>query len=263
MLLDRGLLSREGDVYRPTGPIEELAVPETLHALLAARLDGLTPEERAIVADAAVLGKTFTKQGVAALAGRGEEDVEGVLRDLIRKEVLTLQADARSPERGQYAFLQDLLKRVAYETLWKADRKARHLAAARHISTAWADEEIVEIVAAHYLEAYRLFPDADDAAELKGMARDALARAGERATSLAATVEAAGVFSQAAELADDPLEEARLRERAGLSAHSGGDMEGARRELERSNELYAAAGATREAALVEARLANAEWQLHQ
>jgi class 3 adenylate cyclase/tetratricopeptide (TPR) repeat protein len=263
MLLDRGLLVRDGDAYRPTGPIEELAVPETLHALLAARLDGLTSEERAIVADAAVLGKTFTKQGVAALAGRDEDDVEGVLRDLIRKEVLTVQADARSPERGQYAFLQDLLKRVAYETLSKTDRKARHVAAARHISTAWADEEIVEIVAAHYLEAYRLFPEADDAAELKGMARDALARAGERAASLAATVEAAGVFSQAAELADDPLEEARLRERAGVSAHSGGDMEGARRELERSNELYAAAGATREAALVEARLANAEWQLHQ
>ena len=89
MLLDRGLLAREGDAYRPTGPIEELDVPETLHALLAARLDGLDPEERAIVADAAVLGKTFTKQGVAALAGRDEDDVERILRDLIRKEVLT------------------------------------------------------------------------------------------------------------------------------------------------------------------------------
>ena len=94
------------------------------------------------------------------------------------------------------------------------------------------------------------------------MARDALARQGS-GPRRSRDVEAAGVFSQAAELADDPLEEARLRERAGLSAHSGGDMEGARRELERSNELYAAAGATREAALVEARLANAEWQLHQ
>ena len=71
MLLDRGLLERSGDTYRPTGPIEELAVPETLHALLAARLDGLTPEERALVHDASVLGKTFTKQGVAALSGAG------------------------------------------------------------------------------------------------------------------------------------------------------------------------------------------------
>ena len=79
MLLDRGLLEREGDAYRPTGPIEELEVPETLHALLAARLDGLTAEERALVQDASVLGKTFTKQGVAALSGTDEAEIEPLL----------------------------------------------------------------------------------------------------------------------------------------------------------------------------------------
>ena len=47
MLLDRGLIVREGDAYRPTGTIETLEVPETLQALIAARLDGLAPEERA------------------------------------------------------------------------------------------------------------------------------------------------------------------------------------------------------------------------
>ena len=85
-----------------------------------------------------MLGKTFTKQGVAALVGRDEADVEGSSAGLVRKEVLTLQADPRSPERGQYGFLQDLLKRVAYETLSKRERKARHLAAAAHLATAWA-----------------------------------------------------------------------------------------------------------------------------
>ena len=55
MLLDRGLLEREGDAYRPTGPIEALEVPETLHALVAARLDGLASEERRVLQDAAVL----------------------------------------------------------------------------------------------------------------------------------------------------------------------------------------------------------------
>src|SRR3954469_10907738 len=106
-------------------------------------------------------------------------------------------------------------------------------------------------------------PDADDAAELKAQARDALARAGERAASLAATVEAAGVFSQAAELADDPLEEAQLRDRAGRAAYSGGDMEAATRELEQAHQLYTTAGAAREAALAQAMLGNTEWQLHQ
>jgi class 3 adenylate cyclase len=264
MLLDRGLLERHGDTYRPTGPIEELAVPETLHALLAARLDGLTADERALVHDASVLGKTFTKHGVAALGGRTDEEVETLLLGLVRKEVFSLQADARSPERGQFGFLQDLLKRVAYETLSKADRKARHLAAARHLTTAWADEqEIVEVVAAHYLEAYRLLPDADDASELKRQAREALARAGERAASLAATAEAAGVFSQAAELADDPLEVARLRARAGDSAYHGADMEAARVELERAHELYEAGGASKEAALVLALLGQVDWNQHE
>ena len=70
MLLDRGLLAREGDVYRPTRPIESLAVPETLHALIAARLDGLEPAERSLVQDAAVLGKTFTTQGAGRALGQ-------------------------------------------------------------------------------------------------------------------------------------------------------------------------------------------------
>ncbi len=73
MLLDRGLLERDGEVYRPTGEIEALEVPETLHALIAARLDGLTPDERRALQDAAVLGKSFTRAGLAALSGVGDD----------------------------------------------------------------------------------------------------------------------------------------------------------------------------------------------
>src|SRR6266498_4902029 len=69
MLLDRGLLERAGTRYRPTGPIEALEIPETLHALVAARLDGLDVDERSLVQDAAVLGKSFPKQALAALNG--------------------------------------------------------------------------------------------------------------------------------------------------------------------------------------------------
>src|SRR5206468_436092 len=69
MLLDRGLLVQEGSVYRPVGPIETLEVPDTLHALIAARLDGLSADERPLLQDGAVLGKTFAHQALAALAG--------------------------------------------------------------------------------------------------------------------------------------------------------------------------------------------------
>ena len=69
MLLDRGALVQEDSVYRPVGEIASLDVPETLHALIAARLDGLSPDERRLLQDAAVLGKTFTEAASPPSAG--------------------------------------------------------------------------------------------------------------------------------------------------------------------------------------------------
>jgi len=100
MLLDRGLLIQDGPVYRPSGPIEDLEVPETLHALIAARLDGLEAEERRLVQDASVLGKTFTRQALVAVSGLTERDLDPLLASLVAKEVLSVQTDPRSPERG-------------------------------------------------------------------------------------------------------------------------------------------------------------------
>src|SRR5919202_4016927 len=88
MLLDRGLLVQEGAFYRPSGEIETLDVPETLHALIAARLDGLSTEERRLLQDGAVLGKTFNPAALAALSGLDEPTLEPLLAGLVRKEVL-------------------------------------------------------------------------------------------------------------------------------------------------------------------------------
>src|SRR3954447_22868072 len=74
MLLDRGALVLEGAAYRPVGEIGALEVPETLHALIAARLDGLPGEERNLLQDCAVLGKTFPRAAIVALTGRSEAD---------------------------------------------------------------------------------------------------------------------------------------------------------------------------------------------
>ena len=71
-----------------SGEIGELEVPETLHALIAARLDGLSAEERRLLADGAVLGKTFTRDGLQALSGLGADAIEPLLASLVRKEVL-------------------------------------------------------------------------------------------------------------------------------------------------------------------------------
>ena len=67
MLLDRGLLEPGENGYRVVGDLATLDVPETLHALIIARLDGLEPAERQLLQDAAVLGKAFAPRGLAAL----------------------------------------------------------------------------------------------------------------------------------------------------------------------------------------------------
>jgi len=261
MLLDRGLLAREGSVYRPTGPIESLEVPETLHGLIAARLDGLSADERRVVQDGAVLGKTFFKQGVAQVSGMSEDQVEPILSSLVRKELVSLQADPRSPERGQYGFLQDLVRKVAYDMLSKKDRKAKHLAAASFIEGSWTgeEEEIVEVVAAHYLSAYEAAPEAEDALAIREKAREHLVSAGERATSLAAPAEAQRYFEQAVGLADDPRAQAELHERAGIAATAAAHSEPAASHFERAVALFEGVGASHPAARVSARFAESMW----
>jgi len=263
MLLDRGLLERAGSVYRLTGPVEDLEVPQSLHGLIAARLDGLRPESRRVLQDAAVLGKTFTRDSLAAISAVPAEQLEPLLADLVRKEVLSQQSDPRSPERGQYGFLQDLVKRVAYETLSKRDRKDKHLAVAAWFESSWGGEEsdVVEVVAANYLEAYNLAPQDPDAEQVKNRAADVLARAGERAASLAANAEAARYFQKAAQLVHDPIRRAELLERVGETLVQLGRLEQAASTLEEAKALYDDAGESHPAARTEARLADISYQL--
>ncbi len=256
MLIDRGLLVREGPSYQPVGTIGALDVPETLHALISARLDGLSPAERSLLQDAAVIGKTFSKESLAELTGASAETLDELLASLVRKEVVSIQSDPRSPERGQYGFLQDLVRAVAYEMLAKRDRKDKHLAVAAYLAAEWgADEhEIIEVVASHYLRAYQLAPDAPDAGEVKAKARELNMRAGERAAALAATEEAERYFDQAVELSDDASSTAAMAERAGQMARLRGHLDRARAHFETALSLFDATGQMHASARVNARL---------
>jgi class 3 adenylate cyclase/tetratricopeptide (TPR) repeat protein len=253
MLLDRGLLVADGAAYRVAGEIEALEVPETLHALVAARLDSLSPEERAILQDAAILGKTFTPAALAAVTSVERQRLDEVLGGLVRREILGLQSDPFSPEQGQYGFLQDLLRHVAYETLPRRERRAKHLAAAEHLSAALTEDEVAEVVASHLLDAYRLDPDAPDSESLRTRAYAALIRAGERTAALGAAAEAQHHFERAAELAVAPADEAAALIRAGEMAFASAD-ERAEALFARAGELYDAAGDTHGAARASARL---------
>jgi tetratricopeptide (TPR) repeat protein len=263
MLFDRGLLEADGDGYRVSGSLEALEVPETLHALIAARLDGLEPPERRVLEDAAVLGKTFTRRGLAAISGSSEEELDPLLTSLVRKELLTLQMDPRSPERGQYGFLQALVQRVAYETLARRERKARHLAAAGYLEheAGLEPDEIAEVIAAHYLDAHAADTDAVDADAIKTQAREWLCRAGERAAALAAPDDARRSFDRAVELADDDAERARLIERAGDMAGFANDAVTSAERMADARALFEEAGLTHDAARATARLSLALWKL--
>ena len=177
-LIDRDVVQPVEGVYRLTGDVGELAVPDSLHALLAARLDALDPGVRRLVSDAAVLGTTFPAEALIAVSGRDEPAVRAALANLVRREVLSVSADPLSPERGSYRFAQQMLRQVAYDTLSRRDRKTRHLTVAAHLRAVFAGdgEEMADVIARHYLDALNAVPDDPDAAEIRGQAIAALIR---------------------------------------------------------------------------------------
>jgi class 3 adenylate cyclase/tetratricopeptide (TPR) repeat protein len=244
MLQDRGLLVQEGSRYVLTGDVTDLEVPETLQALVASRLDGLSADERALLQNAAVLGQSFTSAAVAALSDWREEATGALLDGLVAKQILARDDDPRSPERGQYAFLQALLRTVAYGTLSRRNRKARHVAAARLLRDTWPGElrDIAEVLASHYVEAIRADPEAGDVGELRAAARETLTAAGQAAASLALGPEAERYLDQAAELAEDDRERARLFEQAGSALVRSGELERAQQRLQQAVELVRAGG---------------------
>ncbi len=253
MLLDRGLLTQDGNRYVVSGDIADLEVPETLQALVASRLDNLDGAERSLLQDAAVIGQSFTPATLAAIAQRPISEVTRVLDSLVTKQVLGYVDDVLSAERGQYVFLQALLHTVALGTLSRRDRKARHLATARHLRDSWGEEsvEIAEVLASHYLDAVEADPEAPDADEIRGLACQTLEDAGRRAISLAAVREARRHFERAAELAGDPADRGRLLREAGIAAQRSGDLADALMLLNAAAELLSEGGRVRDAARAE------------
>jgi tetratricopeptide (TPR) repeat protein len=243
MLIDRGLLVEERGTYRATGSLDALEVPESLHALIAARLDSLAPPERSLLQNAAVLGKSFTLSALSTVTNLPESEVEAALASLLGKDLLAIQSDPRSPERGQYVFVQDLIRSVAHGTLARRERKQRHLAAATYLVSSWSEEEeIAEVVAAHLVEAYDAEPAAVDAPEIRERARLALVRAAEHADSLGGAASAQRYYEHALELSGDDETRADLHQKAGRAARLQGRGAQVKAHFETAEALYAAIG---------------------
>jgi tetratricopeptide (TPR) repeat protein len=252
-LIDRDVVRPVEGVYRLVGDIGELEIPDSLHALLAARLDVLTAPVRHVLTDAAVLGSSFPAEAVVAVSGLDPDTVSETLAELLRREVLEVSADPLSPERGNYRFSQEMLRQVAYETLSRRDRKARHLRVAAHLRNAFPNDgdEVSDVIARHYLDALEALPDDDDAGEARELAIEFLVKAGEKALRSGALKRAVTCFWDAADLVagartDDPRHPALLLR--GADASMLGDIDGsALPQLERAIAGFRALGDHRSA----------------
>ena len=133
-----------------------------------------------------------------------------------------MSADRLSPERGSYGFAQDMLRQVAYDTLSRRDRKARHLTVAAHLRAAFAGdgEEVAEVIARHYLDALDAVPGDADAGQIRGQAIAALTRAADRAVRTGAPARAAASYAAAARLTQAGTADGQQAAAAGLWGHA-------------------------------------------
>jgi class 3 adenylate cyclase/tetratricopeptide (TPR) repeat protein len=259
MLIDRNAVQPVEGVYRLVGELGDLDVPASLHSLLAARLDTFDADARRFIADASVLGSSFSREALVAISGLSDPRVDEMLRRLVNREVLTVRADRLSPERGQYVFVQAMFREVAYETQSRRDRKARHLTVAKHLQETYAEggEEIAEVIAAHLVDALVAVPDDADAAGLRQRAVDMLTIAGERAERTGAPTTAVSCFVKAVELLeqtsakDQQLAAAGLRERAGRAA-TRADFPSALKHFEDAADIFRQHNRVRDAARADA-----------
>ncbi|MFL6068312.1 MAG: AAA family ATPase [Gaiellaceae bacterium] len=246
MLQDRGFLVRRDGTWRLERD-GDLPLPETVHGMIAARLDALSREEKELVQDAAVIGKVFWPGAVAAMGDRSPFALEEPLHALERKEFIRRERQSAVAGETQYAFLHALVRDVAYGQIPRGQRVDKHRLAAEWIEALSHErsEDRAEMLAHHSRQALEIARAAGvDESPLRAPARQALLEATERASRLYAIAAIVDLAEAALELTEDddparPLLEYRLTEAyqalgedrfdVGLSARDGfltqGDVE--------------------------------------
>ena len=203
------------------GRLEEL--PQSLHGIIAARLDALADVEKRLLQDAAVVGKVFWVGALETIGGISRREAEQLLQALVRREFV--QRARRSLVAGdtEYAFRHELLRDVAYEEIPRAGRAERHRRAAEWMESLGRPEDHAELLAHHYLAALEGARAASgDFAILVERAEHTLHRAGLRAIRLSANERAVEHFSHAIALVGQlPESEARSRMEAELQLQLG------------------------------------------
>jgi class 3 adenylate cyclase/tetratricopeptide (TPR) repeat protein len=246
LLKDRDLLVRLGQSWELRDGAE-VPFPESVQALIAARLDTLEPDAKSLLADAAVIGKVFWSGAVAAMGDRDPQSVTHTLRELSRKELVRPSRRSSMAAEVEYAFWHILARDVAYNQLPRASRAARHVAAAKWIESNATErlEDHADVLAYHYataLDLARAAGQIEQATSLQAPALRFLGLAGERALGLD-TAAALASFARALALTppghpDRPLALAHF----GETALQAGRLLEAKKSLEEAVTAFQAAG---------------------
>jgi class 3 adenylate cyclase/tetratricopeptide (TPR) repeat protein len=212
------------------GDIEGLAIPETVQALMTARLDTLRPEQKALLHDAAVVGRIFWNGAVAAIGERDRGDTRRELNDLVHREFIRPVRVSSIEGEDEFAFWHALVRDVAYQQIPRSPRADKHVAAARWVEQT-AGERVAdhaEILVHHYGQAVELTQAAGDERPdiVKSLVRFLLL-AGDRAEHLD-TQAAEAYYRRAFELsADDEHSRANAQAKlAGILVERGDVEEG-------------------------------------
>jgi predicted ATPase/class 3 adenylate cyclase len=229
MLIERGAVRQGGRGWvlestaaagAPGGPGWELPMPDSVHAVIANRIDLLDAVDRSVLLAASVVGTQFWPGAVAAALGRPVEVVERSLRRLEQREFVHEQAESTMAGQSEFRFRHVLVRDVCYRRLPRTERVARH-----QRTSDWLDAlsqtrhtDLAEVLAHHRWAAYEIARDLGvDAARYAPAARDALRRAAQRAYALHALDAAAthaerglALFDAEASSADDPVDRLRL-----------------------------------------------------
>jgi class 3 adenylate cyclase/tetratricopeptide (TPR) repeat protein len=196
MLIDDGTITHQGDTWRSTSPTDEIRIPDSVQAVLGARLDSLPPPEKLALQTASVLGERFSLSVLFGL--RTPAELAPAPESLVRKGMFV-----ESPDGETIAFKHVLIRDVAYGSLAKAERADVHeRAVVRLIETARdRTTEISEVLAYHAERSYALTSELPERREQRSArARSAvekLAIAGDRAAGLYSNEKAAELYARA------------------------------------------------------------------
>jgi class 3 adenylate cyclase/tetratricopeptide (TPR) repeat protein len=187
-------------LYVERGSAEDLPLPETLQGIVAARLDGLSSDEKAVLQDASVVGKVFWTGALR----RDEREATSLLHSLERKGFLTRQRRSSVESEGEWAFAHMLLRDVAYGQIPRAERAHKHRETAEWIESLGRTDDHAELLAFHWSSALELAQAAgQDTAGLDLPARLAFRAAGDRAFAVNAYPSAAAYYGDALALWPD------------------------------------------------------------